>query len=347
MISMPTDEVINAPPETRLFSSVSSAEALLLLPAISIDRGIAPGQTTDNIVTTSDSKFHSRARALLSNSFTENALHATYPLIHGHCDLLMRRFGELVLQNPSQVAVIDMTDWITFFTMDVIGDLALGESFGCLERGEYHDWVRLLFQYVKMITVAAAPRYYSTRITDFMFQRLMPRSVLEGQKAHKRYADERINRRLDSKTDSNRPDFMTPFMKNNTNYQTMSREEILSTFTFLIIGGSETTATTLTGIFNHLIRRPEVLARLTREIRTYFEAEEDIVLEGLADEKLPYLEATINEGLRMCNPIPTGLPRQVPDGGDTYLGVFLPGGVSKFFIDPSAATRNMTYFACR
>ena len=268
---------------------------------------------------------------MLSNSFTKDALLATHSLVEGHCDLLLRRCKELVKQSSKRGALIDLTDWMTFFTMDVIGDLAFGESFGCLERGEYHDWVRLLFGYVKMITVAAAPRYYSTRITDFVFQRLIPRSILEGQRAHKQYADERINRRLDSKIDSDRSDFITPFMKNNANYQIMSREEILSNFTFLIIGGSETTATTLTGIFNHLVQKSEALARLTREIRTYFEHEEDIVLDVLAGENLPYLEAAINEGLRMCNPIPTGLPRQVPHGGETYLGAFLPCGVSTLY----------------
>ena len=33
----------------------------------------------------------------------------------------------------------------------------------------------------------------------------------------------------------------------------------------------------------------------------------------------------------MCNPVPGGLPRVVPDGGDTYDGVYLPGGVRHLF----------------
>lgn len=224
-------------------------------------------------------------------------------------------------ENRKLGALVNMTDWINFFTMDVIGDLAFGESFGCLARGEYHDWVRTLFQYLKGMAIAAAPRYYPA--TDFLFQKMIPQSVIEGQKRHTQYANERINRRLDSK--SERPDFMTAFMKNNVDFQTMSRDEILSTFGFIIVGGSETTATTLTGIFNHLSRRPEILARLSSEIRDRFKEEKDVVIDAIHD--LPYLQAVLDEGLRMCNPIPGGLPRQVPEGGDTYSGVFLPGGV--------------------
>lgn len=225
-------------------------------------------------------------------------------------------------ENRKQGALVNMTDWINFFTMDVIGDLAFGEPFGCLAKGEYHDWVRTFFQYLKDMAIAAAPRYYPA--TDYWFQKTIPQSVIDGQRRHTQYANDRINRRLDS--GSERPDFMTAFMKNNVDFKIMSRDEILFTFGFIIVGGSETSATTLTGIFNHLSRRLEITTRLSKEIRDRFKEEKDIVIDAIHD--LPYLQAVLDEGLRMCNPIPGSLPREVPEGGDTYAGVFLPGGVS-------------------
>lgn len=283
----------------------------------------APNDQADNLITTNDVKFHARVRTLLSNSFTEDSLRSQHPLIHHHADMLVNKLHELATapENLAKGVLVNMTDWLNFFTMDVIGDLAFGESFGCLETGEYHSWVRTLFSYLKGMSLAAAPRYYP--LTEFLFQKLIPESVLEGQRRHTQYANERINRRLDMKTE--RPDFMTPFMKNNVNFEKMTRDEILSTFNFIIVGGSETTATTLTGIFNHLSRNERILQRLCTEIRTKFQKEKDITIDAIQD--LPYLEAVLNEGLRMCNPIPGGLPRVVPEGGDTYAGVFLPGGV--------------------
>lgn len=61
------------------------------------------------------------------------------------------------------------------------------------------------------MTYAAAPRYWPT--LQFLLERLIPKSVTEGQRRHQQYANEKINRRLDSP--SERPDFMTPFMKAN------------------------------------------------------------------------------------------------------------------------------------
>lgn len=322
---MPSAAATNEPAGTRLFTLVeffcarvtrNIQEVMLTLPA--------PNDQADNLITTNDFKFHARVRTLLSNSFTEESLHSQHPLIHHHADMLVTKLRDLAI-TPDGLrngALVNMTDWLNFFTMDVIGDLAFGETFGCLETGEFHSWVRTLFSYLKGMSLAAAPRYYPW--TEPLFQKLIPKSVLEGQRRHTQYANEKINRRLDWKT--NRPDFMTSFMKNNANFENMSRAEILSTFNFIIVGGSETTATTLTGIFNHLSRNKEILKRLSTEIRTKFKSEENIKIDAI--HGLPYLEAVVNEGLRMCNPIPGGLPRVVPEGGDTYAGVFLPGGVS-------------------
>ena len=41
---------------------------------------------------------------------------------------------------------------------------------------------------------------------------------------------------------------------------------------------------------------------------------------------LPYLQACIKEGLRMFPPATGRLPKEVPPEGDTFNGVFLPGG---------------------
>ncbi|THV48773.1 hypothetical protein BGAL_0228g00070 [Botrytis galanthina] len=76
----------------------------------------------------------------------------------------------------------------------------------------------------------------------------------------------------------------------------------------------------------YLVQNPEKLHKLVAEIRKTFQREEDIKIATLRD--LPYLNAVINEGLRLKNPVPGGLPRIVPPGGDIYVDTLLPPGVS-------------------
>ena len=96
--------------------------------------------------------------------------------------------------------------------------------------------------------------------------------------------------------------------------------------TFESIAGTETTAGFLAGLFNLLLRDLRVLDKLTHEIRSAFPTDEDLTYEAL--NKLPYLTAVIDEGLRCFPSAPIGFTRTVPAGGDTVDGQFIPGGVS-------------------
>lgn len=62
------------------------------------------------------------------------------------------------------------------------------------------------------------------------------------------------------------------------------------------------------------------------EIRSTFPSEQQINYEGV--QKLPYMNACIEEGLRVHPPVPTGLLRTVPKGGDTIDGYWVPEGTS-------------------
>ena len=279
-----------------------------------------------NIVTTTDPATHARMRKLLSASFSEKSLRVQQPLIESYADLLIKRFRDLATapEADSRGVSVDMVDWINFFTVDIIGDLAFAESFDCLKSSSYHPWVKTLFNFLQGMVFAAAARFFPS--VEWIFTKMIPRSVLESQRKHTQFANERINRRLDTR--SNRPDLFTPFMMDNTNFENMSRGEIESTFAILIVAGSETTATTLCGIINKLTQsgNKAALDNLTSEIRKSFKAEAEITIEAI--KSLPYLNAVISEGLRLCNPVPGGLPRVVPEGGDVYAGHFVPGNVS-------------------
>ena len=172
---------------------------------------VAPEGQVDNLISTSNAKFHARVRELTTAAFTEESLHAQFPLIEGHADMLISQLQWNAEANQDLVAQVNLTDWISFFAMDVIRDLAFGEDFGCLVKGDYHDWVRTLYYYLSAMTIAAAPRYWPT--AAFLFEKMIPQKVTEGQRRHQNYANEKINRRLHS--DSQRPNFMTPFMKSN------------------------------------------------------------------------------------------------------------------------------------
>jgi len=106
----------------------------------------------------------------------------------------------------------------------------------------------------------------------------------------------------------------------------MSMDKLNASFLELTVAGSESTAVVLSGAINKLIQDPDRLAILVDEIRTRFKTFEEITFDALRD--LKYLNAVINEALRLTPPLQWIPSRQVPPEGATVCGKWLPGGVS-------------------
>ncbi len=280
-----------------------------------------------NIVTTTDTKVRARMRRLFAPSFNETSLRSLAPVLDSYADKFMSRINDLYDQHRKthgpQPFTLDFLEWTNFYTMDIMGDFALGESFHCLDNNSYHPWVATLFMFFKGMIIASAARFFS--VTDFLLHRLTPKDILEKQKQHTEFSNRKILQRLETKT--NRPDLVGPFLKDMQNHpDKMSLGEIQSTFAMILIAGGETPSTTLVGVWYQLATNPDIQARLWSILNKKFPCNDDITVE--TTKEIPYLDAVINEALRLCYAIPGGFPRVVPEGGDIYAGHFLPAGVS-------------------
>lgn len=80
------------------------------------------------------------------------------------------------------------------------------------------------------------------------------------------------------------------------------------------------------GLTYYLLRNPNIMTKLVDEVRTTFSTEADITIETLA--KMTYLNACLEEGLRMYPPVPTGMPRRTPDGGAMICGQYVPEDIT-------------------
>lgn len=98
----------------------------------------------------------------------------------------------------------------------------------------------------------------------------------------------------------------------------ISREETIAQCKDLIFAGTDSTSTTLSTILWHLARQPETLKRLGDELSA-------VKGQGL-NANMPYLHATVKEGLRVGMANPPRLPRCVPEAGWSYRSTYLPAG---------------------
>lgn len=75
-----------------------------------------------------------------------------------------------------------------------------------------------------------------------------------------------------------------------------------------------------------LAKNPEVQRKLQKELDDALGAEDDPVTTFEQVKRLSYLQAVIDEALRIHSTSGVGLPRVVPEGGLTVCGRFFPEG---------------------
>ncbi|KAI3587206.1 cytochrome P450 [Fusarium oxysporum f. sp. albedinis] len=271
-------------------------------------------QTQPRSVIAASRENHGRMRKILSHGFSAQSMIEQQPLIQKYVNLLIQRLHENCEDGKRP---LDMVTWYNWTTFDIIGDLTFGEPFGCLEGSYYHPWVKFVFDRVKGAAIMTVLRRFPLGTT--LLKAFMPKRLLKNFHAHLDLTKEKVAKRM--QMGSQRSDFMDAMMKAD-NKQELSHAEIVDNSSLLIIAGSETTATTLSGVTFLLSTHPEVLKKLTEEVRSSFTCEDDIDL--LSVQKLTYMMAVLNESFRIYPPVPTAIPRKTQAGGDTICGQYVP-----------------------
>lgn len=210
-----------------------------------------------------------------------------------------------------------MATCIQFFAFDVIGDLAFAEPFGCLEQSKYHPWIDFVFQAITMQTMMRTLDYYPffKRFSKMMISQ----ATQNGFKAHVAFIKEKATHRLDLQED--RADLMGRMAAKDSG---MSREEFIASADTVLLGGSETSSTLLSGLTYYLLKNPRVLQKLVTEIRDKFRREEDIDFSGV--NSLDYMLACIDEAFRLYPPVPGALLRKTRED-DVICGQYVPPNV--------------------
>ncbi|KAI4720850.1 cytochrome P450 [Aureobasidium sp. EXF-10727] len=267
-----------------------------------------PVNGTTSILSSDDAN-HARQRRVLSHAFSDKALKEEEPLFKRWASLLVEK-----LEVLSRIdAPVDLVAYFNYTTFDIMADLTFSESLHMLEGSEYSPWVATIFASIKSMTRLRAVRLIPGMAT--VINIFLSNSIRKKQASHFKYSADRVDRRL-ARTPSS-PDLWSFVLKKAGQEGGMSLSEMHSNSAMFMIAGTETTATLLS---------PTARDRLTRELRSAFACDADITIEAL--QQLPYLSACIEEGMRLYPPIPTGLPRQVPQGGARICGEWIPEDVT-------------------
>ncbi|KAJ5921061.1 cytochrome P450 monooxygenase [Penicillium verhagenii] len=231
---------------------------------------------------------HSRQKKAILRAFSESALQAHERLLRPFVDISVGRLGQISVKKQHEF--VDLTEWYNHVMFDFMSLELFGESLGCLENETNHAWVDILFSSIKAWAVLSQAN--------------------------------KVPAKRESEFESDPSTFSAYMRASKDPKSTLSPEEVLSNHSFMMMAGSETTATLLSGCTFFLLKHPTVYEKWSCQIRERFPSASDISFSSLAG--MEFLRAVIKETLRMYPPLPLGMPRVVPNGGSIVLGRFVP-----------------------
>ncbi|KAI9596188.1 cytochrome P450 [Syncephalis fuscata] len=274
----------------------------------------------NSLFTTNDAEQHRLQKRLMLPAYTTNSLSELESLIY---DVGISRLVARLRRHADAGDTVDMMDMFQRLAFEIIGEVSFGKS---LELFEEKKTLHPIMKWINGATTYSAlkmllgplfrPSYFpeSTQCVEDL-------SIFSKQAIEKRrkYGGHRRKDSLQKLIDA----------VDEETGATMSDQDLVAQSIMLMVAGTDTTASTLTWTLLLLIEHPECARRLVEEIKAlYPDPDTKITYEDV--QSLPYLDAVLNESMRIRPIAPHGMPRVVPEGGITMGGYFLPAGTTVF-----------------
>ncbi|KAI0093115.1 cytochrome P450 [Irpex rosettiformis] len=237
-------------------------------------------------------------------------------------ELLMEKLTERVGQD------IDISAWMSYYSFDFMGKLAFAREFGMMNAGRDTEG---LWHMMDTAVLALASLSVIPWIVPAL--KALPgagNSVKRFQRIASTYGTHRVS------TGSKSKDLWYYLMGEDGARQNADLQYDVTADAFTaVIAGSDTVATALSHFWYLMMRYPKCCERLCEEVdRTFPHGELPYDYNRLAE--MPYLNACLNESMRVISPVLSGLQRRVELGsGGTMIG---PQYVQEFSYFPLYST---------
>nr|XP_036584608.1 cytochrome p450 [Colletotrichum truncatum]KAF6794126.1 cytochrome p450 [Colletotrichum truncatum] len=270
----------------------------------------------DNVLSTRDDATHTKLRSQMAGGYSGKEV----ANLEAKIDENVLRFMSLIDTYASENKRFDFGLKAQYFTLDVISDLAFGRPFGDLTSdSDVHNYIHATEKSMPNIVVAAVLPWILSMLSWPLLRRLLPsESDTTGLGKLIRMAKEIASERF-GPNKRTKQDMLGSFVAHG-----LTQEEASSEILMQILAGSDTTATAIRATLLHIITNRRIHMALCAEIQ---EARPSwpVVKEAEA-RKMKYLQAVIKEGLRIFPAVVGQMSKEVPKGGDTFKGVYLPEG---------------------
>ncbi|KAI0111592.1 cytochrome P450 [Daldinia grandis] len=275
---------------------------------------------------TSDHNIHRMRRTPVAKFFSRAQLAQLEPLVQR----LAQRLCDKMLAQADTGKPFDITMAYSCFTADSISDYSFGESLGYLDQGSWEpNYLRSqisILSTVHIFRFFPSLNYIVTAIP--WFSNHLPRDtalMVRTLNAILPNLIEKAKLSMEAGVKRERPTVFAELLKSKLPDQEKTMARLTGEAAAMMAGGTGTASWTLSVITYHLLTKPKLLGKLTDELSGAVSDPQNLP-SWVTLEKLPYLGAVIQEGLRLSYGVSGRTARVAPEEDLVYRGEWKPEG---------------------
>ncbi|OGM43368.1 hypothetical protein ABOM_008724 [Aspergillus bombycis] len=325
-------EIVRSGPNTLWFNSHSMYSDIYNTGGVNVGKVDAwevysASRHSPNILSAVNKRVHAFKRRTLKSAFSDQGLSEIEETVIAHINSLTTHLFPNDTESlpngwSSSIDVATVFDWFAF---DLIGDITYGSSFGMLDSPQKR-WVRPV--YTKMshrgVMCLMQPKIYKFKLDRIFLFPLYRDIISAGSWVYNRVKD---RAHMGDKVERKDVFSIMTTSRDQASNEGYTMKDLWTESMVLLGAGTDTTSTTMSALFFYILHHHDALSRVTAEVRGTFDHEDEIRA-GPKLNSCHFLQACVNETMRLTPGVPNGSPRRVLAGGLTVDGRHIPEGVT-------------------
>ncbi|KAH8723006.1 cytochrome P450 [Phaeosphaeriaceae sp. PMI808] len=263
---------------------------------------------------------HRRQRKLLMPAFSFRHVKDLYPIFWSKSQEMTSQISSAIKSSSDASNVIEIRDWTSRATLDIIGVAGVGKDFDALSSpdNELFQTYQSIFSgnrgaQIVQVLLGMLPHWLVVALPLKSNDEIGKAVGTIKSVARNLIADKRAKL---LKGEAKGLDILSVAMESGG----FTDEDLVNQLMTFLAAGHETTASAMSWAVYLLCKHPETQTRLREELRSQLDLNGQISSTEI--DRLPYLNAVLNEVLRVFPPVPLTLRETALD--TTIQGHFIP-----------------------